>query len=151
MRKLTLPNFKTTCLTVSGLYVLLSLGLFAKGLAVSMAEYKVPSAILASPHYLDSLHWVYTHMFVIGLMIGLVGWHAREAAFKKAFSLLMLMVHVYYTYLDFAHADTPWGNALYKGTLSVVPAFFSLFFTLLFLYLVLFEPKITQGVAHEST
>lgn len=138
------PGFKATCLTISGLYVLLCTGLFAKGLAVSMAEYQVPAATLASPHYLDSLHWVYTHMLVIGLLIGLVGWYAQDRAFKQAFSGLMLGVHGYYTYLDFLHADSAFGNALYKGPASVIPAYFSLFFTLLFLYLLIMGKTLQQ-------
>jgi hypothetical protein len=135
MFQLRLPGFKATCLTISGLYVLLCGSLFAKGLAVSMAEYKIPAVTLASPHYLDSLHWVYTHMLVIGLIIGFVGWYAREAPFKRAFSRLMLAAHVYYTYLDFIHSDSVVGNALYKGPTSIIPAYFALFFTGLFLYL----------------
>lgn len=35
-----------------------------------------------------------------------------------------------YTYLDFIHSDSSFGNSLYKGSQSVVPAYISLVMTI---------------------
>lgn len=130
-----LPGFKTSCLIVCVLYVLLAGSLFAGGLMESMARYQVPAATLASPHYYDAIYWVYTHMIVIGLILGVVGWFAESPQLKLWLSRLLFVVHVYYTYLDFRSSDSALGNGLYQGEASVMPALVCLFVTLLFLRL----------------
>lgn len=130
-----LPGFKTTYLTVSVVYVLLAGSLFAKGLMISMAGFKVPQTTLDSPHYYDAILWVYTHMIVIGLMIGLMGLYAESMKLKLWMSRLLCLCHIYYTYLDFRSSDSVLGNGLYKGEGSVIPAIISLIITLLFLRL----------------
>ncbi|GAB2785964.1 hypothetical protein GCM10027275_32990 [Rhabdobacter roseus] len=130
-----LPGFRACCLTVGTLYVFLAGSLFAQGLMESMGTFKVPEATLASPHYYDAIAWVYTHMIVLGLLIGCVGYYAESLRQKRAFSRLLFVVHGYYTYLDFRTSDSALGNGLYQGPGSVFPALISLVFTLVFLYL----------------
>lgn len=130
-----LPGFKASCLTICILYVFLAGGLFVRGIKTSMAEFKVPPQILNSPHYLDAIGWVYTHMIVIGLMVGVMGLYAEGQKFKQTMARLLLVAHVYYTYLDFRTSDSILGNGLYQGPGSVIPAFIGLFVTLLFLHL----------------
>ncbi|MBI3233931.1 MAG: hypothetical protein HYZ42_07795, partial [Bacteroidetes bacterium] len=96
-----LPNFKTTFLIVGITFIMLSLGLFAKGLLVSMAEFKVPQDVLNSPHYIDAITWVYIHMLVIGILILCIGLSAKETSHQKWISLLLFIISSIYTYLDF--------------------------------------------------
>ena len=137
MRQRFLPGFKACCLTVCVLYVFLAGSLFIKGLMTSMIDFQVPPQILASPHYYDAMLWVYSHMIVLGLIIGTVGLLGKDHRLKKWMAWLLLIVHSYYTYLDFRTSDSSLGNGLYKGEGSVIPGFICLFITLLFLQLVL--------------
>lgn len=130
-----LPGFKASCLTVCILYIFLAGGLFARGLMVAMAEYQVPQAQLDSPHYYDAIFWVYSHMLILGLLIGAIGWLVKEAKTQIWLSRLIFIVHVYYTILDFKSSDSAVGNALYKGPASIFPAIIALLVTLLFLHL----------------
>lgn len=130
-----LPGFRGTCLTVCGLYVFLSSSLFIRGLMPSMAQFQVPAQTLASPHYADALLWVYVHMAVIGLMLGVIGWYATESRLQRVFARLMLFVHIAYFYLDLRSSDSPWGNALYKGPASMVPVLIGMLMCLLFAHL----------------
>jgi hypothetical protein len=130
-----LPGFKASCLTVCILYILLVGSLFARGLMDSMAEYQVPQAQLDSPYYYDAILWVYSHMLILGLLIGAVGILVKEGKAQLWLSRLICGVHVYYVYLDFRSSDSALGNALYKGPASIMPALIGLTVTLLFLHL----------------
>jgi hypothetical protein len=130
-----LPGFKTTYLTVGILYVLMAGSLFLRGLMNSMREFKVPEIILQSPYYYDSIYWVYTHMMMIGLILCVTGLYASEPKLKKGLSVLLFLVHVYYTYLDFRTSDSVLGNGLYQGPASLFPAVITLCITILFLHL----------------
>jgi hypothetical protein len=111
--------------------------LFVKGLMTSMIDFQVPTQTLNSLHYYDALLWVYSHMIVLGLVIGLVGWFAKDSLLKKWMARLLLLVHIYYTYLDFRTSDSFLGNGLYKGAGSVIPGLVCLLVALLFFQLVL--------------
>jgi hypothetical protein len=130
-----LPGFKVSCWIVCILYALLAGSLFARGLMTAMAEYQVPQAQLESPHYYDAIFWVYSHMLVIGLLIGAMGWLVQDGKAQVWLSRLICMVHVYYVVLDFRSSDSALGNALYKGPASIMPAIIGLIVTLLFLHL----------------
>ena len=65
-----------------------------------MEPFGVPSAQLQSLHYDDAITWVYVHMFVLGAVIGTIGWFAKEVRVQLAFSILMLAVHCLYLYMD---------------------------------------------------
>lgn len=134
MKKL-LPNFRVTFLIVGFTFILLPLGLFAKGLINSMADFKVPEPILNSAHYYDAMLWVYVHMMVIGLLILIIGYSVNEIKKQKWIAILLFIVTAFYTYLDFRSADWMFGNALYKGDSSIVPAIISLLVNLLFFQL----------------
>lgn len=117
-----LPGFRTSCLGVCVLYVLLGGSVLARGGAASMAEFGVPATTLASPHYGDAIAWVYLHMMVLGLVIGVVGWFGQGVALQRWFSRLMLAAHVVYVFLDVRGSDTALGTGLYQGPTSIVPA-----------------------------
>jgi|688.fasta_scaffold455578_2 hypothetical protein len=134
MKKI-LPNFKSTYIFVGVSFVLLSLGLFVKGLMPSMAEFLVPAPILASPHYYDAILWVYVHMIVIGILILLIGISVADLNKQKWITVILLLITLFYTYLDFRSSDSGLGNGLYKGDSSVAPAIISLVVNLLFLQL----------------
>lgn len=128
-----LPNFKTTFSAIGITYILLSLGLFSKGLIPSMAEFKVPQQILDSPHYYDAILWVYIHMIVIGLLILLIGNSVTDLKKQLRLSVALFFITCFYTYLDFRSSDSMLGNSLYKGESSIVPAFIGVIVNILFL------------------
>jgi len=88
---------------------------------VAMAEYGVPTSTLASPHYADAMFWVFLHMTMIALVIGVVGWFSEGVRLQRAFARLMLIAQSVYTFLDIRAADWPLGTALYKGSGSLGP------------------------------
>jgi hypothetical protein len=135
--KTILPNFKKTFLIVGYTFTLLPISLFIRGLMNSMAEFKVPELILNSSHYFDAILWVYVHMTVIGLLILTIGYSVNDVNKQKWISTLLFLVTAFYVYLDFRSADWVFGNALYKGESSLVPAIIGLIVNLLFLQLVI--------------
>ncbi len=132
-----LPDFKKTFLITGYTYLILALGLFYKGLLRSMSEFNVPQEVLNSAHYYDALIWVYVHMAVIGILILIIGYSVFELKNQKVISLLILFITLFYTYLDFRTADWAFGNSLYKGNSSIVPAIIGTIINLLMLQLVL--------------
>lgn len=135
MMKKILPNFKTTCIIVGSILILLSISIFGQGILTMMADYGVPNEVLGSPHYEDAISWVYLHTAVIGILIILFGISVPKGKMQKWIALVLFLVNSVYTLLDFMHSDSSLGNGLYKGEASVIPAFTSLLITLLFLQL----------------
>ena len=131
-----LPGFKATYITTGVLFVLLAGSLFLQGIPEFMVQFNVPQETLDSPHYLDAMLWTYSHMIILGLIIGLVGFLAQGEKLKVWMSRLLLLSNGYYTFLDFRSSDSSVGNGLYEGEASLMPAFVSLGITLLFLQLV---------------
>ena len=128
--------------------MLLPMSLFAKGLMVSMAEFKVPEIILDSAHYYDAILWVYVHMMVIGLLIVIIGYSVNDLNKQKWIAALLFIVTAFYVYLDFRSADWAYGNALYKGESSIIPAIIGLLVNVLFFQLAIrlfFGSKPTNG------
>jgi hypothetical protein len=117
-----LPGFRRACLVISGAYVLLGASILVRGGAASMADYGVPAATIASPHYADAIWWVYVHMIVLGLVIGVVGLFAEGARLRLWFARVLLAAHAYYLFLDTRSSDSALGNGLYQGPGSVTPA-----------------------------
>lgn len=129
-----LPGFRNTCLVIGGLYVLLGASVLVRGGAAAMAEYAVPAATLASPHYADAITWVYVHMVVLGVLTGVVGLYAEGARLRRAFARVLLGAHACYVFLDVRTADTALGNGLYQGPTSIVPAVIGLCMLLLLVH-----------------
>lgn len=130
-----LPGFRATCLGVGIAYVLLGGSILARGGAASLADFAVPEATLSSPHYADAIWWVYTHMIVLGLVIGVVGQWGRDPKLGLWFSRLMVAAHAYYVVLDTRASDSPLGTGLYQGPGSIAPAVIGLVVMLLFVHL----------------
>lgn len=145
-----LPGFRTSCLIIGALYVLLSAGILAQGGAPAMAQYGVPEATLSSPHYGDAIVWVYLHMLVLGLVIGVVGWYGRGAQLQRMFSRVLLAAHIAYLTLDVIHSDSALGNGLYEGPASLGPAVIAAFVTALFLHLSLCGTAVDTPTRGES-
>jgi hypothetical protein len=130
-----LPGFRVSCFIVCGLYTFLAGGLFAKGLMKAMGEYQVPQAQLESPHYYDAIFWVYTHMLIIGFLIGAIGWLVQDGKAQVWLSRIICAAHVFYTFLDARSSESALGNGLYKGPASIIPAIIGCMVMLLFLHL----------------
>ena len=129
-----LPGFRTACVVTGVLDVLLGGSVLARGGAASLAEFEVPPATIASPHYADAISWVYVHMIVLGCVLALVGVLGQGARLQRWFSRLMLGAHACYLYLDVRTSDSALGNGLYQGPASIVPAVIVLGMLLLFVH-----------------
>lgn len=138
---MTLPGFRASCLTLGVLYVLLAGSILVRGPMVAMADYAVPAETLASPHYADAMFWVFLHMTVIGLVIGVAGWFGEGVRFQRAFSRLMLACQLVYGFLDVRAADWALGTALYKGPASLGPVVVGAFAIGLWARLNVVKPK----------
>lgn len=130
-----LPGFRTSCLAVGVIYVLLGGSILLRGGAASLAAFEIPEPTLASPHYADAIWWVYTHMIVLGLLTGVVGQFGTSPALRRWFSRTMLVAHAYYVFLDVRASDSPLGTGLYQGPASIVPAVIGAVVMLLFAHL----------------
>ena len=140
-----LPGFRGSCLTLATLYVLLAGSILVRGPMKAMADYGVPPATLASPHYADAMFWVFLHMTMIGLAIGVVGWFAEGVRMQRAFARLMLAGIVVYTYLDVRSADWALGSGLYQGRGSLGPVLVDVLALLLWVRLNVVAPRPTDG------
>lgn len=116
-----LPGFRTTCLIVGAVEVALAAMILIRGVRESMAPFGVPEALLTAPHYQDAIVWVYTHMLVLGLVIGVVGAYAEGERLKRAFSRLIFAAHALYLYFDVRASDSALGDGLYQGPGSLGP------------------------------
>lgn len=116
-----LPGFRKICLAVCGLHVVLAGGMLLRGAEAAMAEFEVPAAVLTAPHYHDAIRWVYLHMLVIALIVGLLGARLTEPRLQRDFSRLMFAASAVYAWLDLRASDSPLGEALYRGPGSLVP------------------------------
>jgi hypothetical protein len=130
-----LPGFTKTCLAACGLFTALAGSVLLRGVRASMAAFGVPKAMLSSPHYEDAIWWVYTHMLILGLLIGLIGITAEGDRQKRWFAHTMLGANLYYTFLDARSSDTFLGNGLYQGVGSLAPALVGAGLTVLFVHL----------------
>jgi hypothetical protein len=116
-----LPGFRPTCLAVGGLFVLLAGSELARGVPASLDGFGVPAQVLGSAHYQDAMVWVFTHMLVLGLVIGVVGHFAESARTRRAFARVVLASIAVFTVLDLRSADWALGSGLYAGARSLVP------------------------------
>lgn len=135
-----LPGFQASCLTVCVLYLVLAGGLLLRGVEPGMAEFAVPPAVLASPHYRDAIVWVYTHQLVLGLVVGAIGLTVTDPVARRGVARLLCAVHILYTWLDLRSSDSALGNGLYKGPGSLIPVFVCLLVVLLFAHLGVCRP-----------
>ncbi len=130
-----LPGFRPTCLGIGAIFVLLAAGELVRGVPDSMAGFGVPDAVLTAPHYQDAMVWVFVHMLVLGLIIGVVGHVAEGTRTRMAFARLMLGCIGIFTVLDVRSSDSFLGNGLYAGARSLVPPVIDLVVLLLFAHL----------------
>jgi hypothetical protein len=144
-----LPGFKVTCVVICVLYVLLGGSVLARGGAASLEEFGIPEATLVSPHYADAIWWVYTHMIVLGLMIGVVGLFGKGVQLQRWFARLMLAAHVYYVFLDVRTSDSLLGTGLYQGPTSIVPAVIAFGVMLSFAHLSVCGEAAGRGIPSE--
>jgi len=114
-----MPNFRWACLVAGCLYILIGASILIQGVA-AMEPFGVPAETLASPHYADAITWVYLHQTVVGGMLVVAGWKAKDPGFKLWFARVALVAHGAYAALDFGHSE-PVGNGLYEGPASVAP------------------------------
>lgn len=106
-----------------------------RGPRAAMQPFGVPEAVLSSAHFADFFHWVFVHMMVLGVLIGLLGRYVRDGKPQVIVARVLLLLELHYTYLDIRTSDSALGSGLYRGGASLVPAFVGVLVTLSFLYL----------------
>lgn len=114
--------FRLSCLAIGLTYMLLAASILGRGPSAAMEPFGVPQPVLASPHYVDAIQWVYVHTFVLGLVIAIIGWFSETVAMHRAFSVTMSLAHIVYLWMDLRTSETFFGNGLYQGRESAIPA-----------------------------
>lgn len=145
-----LPGFRASCLAVAGLYAVIAGGLLLRGPVAGMADFAIPAAALASPHYQDAIVWVYTHQLIVGLLIGAFGLTVTDPAHRRGVARLLLAAHVVYVYLDVRSSDSPLGNGLYQGPASLLPVVIGTVGLLLFAHLSVCRPERARPAPADS-
>jgi len=127
------PGFRPICLSIGALYVVLASTMLVGGVG-QMAQFGVPEATLASPHFADHHHWVFVHMAVIGVLIALLGRYVESEPSQRVVARVLCAVELHYLYLDL-RTSTPFGTGLYAGRAWVLPVSVDVLVVLAFLYL----------------
>ena len=130
-----LPGFRATCVGVGATFALLAGSQLAKGTHAAMEGFGIPEIVLASPHYLDAMTWVFFHMFVIGVITATVGFVVESPRARVAFARVMLAAVAVYTWMDVRASDSALGNHLYAGPRSLVPPVIDVIVLVLFAHL----------------
>jgi predicted small integral membrane protein len=130
-----LPGFRVICSIVGGAYVLLGGSMVLRGARAAMQPFGVPELVLSSPHFTDFFHWVFVHMMVLGILIGMLGQWVRHGPHQQAAARVLCLIELHYTYLDLRTSDSALGSGLYQGPQSLVPPAIDVIVVLLFAYL----------------
>jgi hypothetical protein len=130
-----LPGYRLLCTVVAMLYVLLGASMKLRGPHEAMGPFGVPKAVLDAPHFVDFFQFLFLHMMVIGLLIGLLGWTVQGARRQRTVARVLCGLEVLYAYMDFRTSDSPLGNGLYQGRGSLVPPLMDVALALLFAWL----------------
>ena len=75
---------------------------------------------------------MYTHQLVLGMLLGVLGWFAREPRLQLHVSRFLCGAHVVYGMLDIRASDSWLGNGLYRGPASIVPGLICVAVAILF-------------------
>lgn len=127
-----MPGFRITCLVVGVVQVLLAASILLRGVESSLAPFEVPVEVLRAPHFRDAILWVYVHMMVLGVITSALGWLVTEARLQCWCARLLAAINAVYFVLDARTADWALGNALYRGSASVIPAMICVVFVAVF-------------------
>lgn len=128
-----LPGYKLTCSAIAVAYVLLAASTLLQGPRAVLAQFGAPEPVLASALFADFFHWVFVHMIVVGLLIGLLGRLVEGAPKQRVAARFLLLAQLHYAYLDLR--TSVWGNGLYAHPKSLVPFFIGVLMVLCFLVL----------------
>jgi hypothetical protein len=116
-----LPGYRLLCTVVGVLYALLGASMKLRGPDAAMAGFGVPAEVLAAPHFTDFFQFLFLHMMVIGLLVGVLGWQVTGAGRQRAVARLLCAVELLYAAFDLRTADWALGSRLYQGAGSLVP------------------------------
>jgi hypothetical protein len=130
-----LPGYRLLCTVVAVLSVLLGASMKLRGAHDAMGPFGVPRAVLDAPHFDDFFQFLFLHMMVIGLLIGVLGWAVQGARRQRAVARVLCGIYLLYAYMDFRTSDSPLGNGLYQGRDSLVPPLMGVTLALLFAWL----------------
>ena len=114
--------FRITFLLVGGIEVFFGLVTLLQGPKKVMSQFGIPEVVVNSPHYIDAMTWVVLHMTFLGATIMVLGLSAKDLKLQKRMTLLFLLSHSVYAFLDIRASDNPLGTALYQGNASLLPA-----------------------------
>lgn len=114
--------FRITFLLVGGVEVFFGFLTLLQGPKKVMSQFGIPEVVVNSPHYIDAMTWVVLHMTFLGATIMVLGLSAKDLKLQKRMTLLFLLFHSVYAFLDIRASDNPLGTALYQGNASLLPA-----------------------------
>jgi len=140
-----LPGYKAICTSVGVCYVLLGASMVLQGAQAAMAPFGLPASTLASPHFGDFFHWVFTHMMVLGVMIVMLARFVERGSQQRLVARIILLLELHYTYLDLRTSDSILGNSLYQGPRTLVPPFIDAMVCAAFAYLSVRRLRAVEG------
>src|SRR5262245_61644270 len=95
-----LPGFRRVCTIVGALYLVLGGSMVLRGPQQVMQPFGVPELVLSSPHFMDFFHWVFVHMMVLGVLIGMLGRFVVDGVSQQWVARVLCVVELHYLYLD---------------------------------------------------
>jgi hypothetical protein len=127
-----LPGYRLVCTLVGVLYGVLGASMKLRGPRAAMAGFGVPPEVLDAPHFADFFQFLFLHMMVIGLLVGVLGWQVMGAARQRAVARVLGALELGYACFDLRTADWVLGSRLYTGPGSLVPPMLDLALALAF-------------------
>lgn len=131
----TLRGFRLICTIVAVTYVLLGGSMVFRGARAAMTPFGVPEHVLSSPHFADFFHFLFVHMMVLGILIGMLGRYVVDGRAQRIAARVLCLIQLHYTYLDVRTSDSAFGNGLYQGSGSLGPVVIDLMVVACFAYL----------------
>jgi hypothetical protein len=126
-----LRGFRTLCITVGVVYVLLALSMVLRGVHV-MSGFAVPDDLVASPVFDDFFRFFYELMAIMGVLIALLGHVTTEARHQRLVAAVLAAINVAITWRDVSTSDSALGNRLYRGPGTLAPVVIDLVIALAF-------------------
>ncbi len=107
-------GFRTTFVVIGVLYVMMASSALVRG-AEFLADFGVSPELIAEPVLEDFFLFFYELMAVIGVLIVVFGYVAKERRTQGISALALCLANLRFGIRDLSTSDSQWGNQLYGG------------------------------------
>ena len=126
-----IPGFRATFITIGAIYVLLASSMLVRGVG-ALRQFDVPESVIASPVLEDFFMFFYQYMAWTGLLMALFGVVTRELINQILLAAVYCAANLLLAWRDLSTSDSRFGNALYRGSDTLVFVCISLVFAAAF-------------------